>query len=124
MKKPPKPSKPKPHEHDLDAHNHEHLCRIEDKIDNLFRSIGDVMEAIQSFSARVKASFTAIGTSVDGIVSDVTELKRKIEELQASPGTLTPEDQAALDEIESMVGATASKLADLDAATATAPAPQ
>lgn len=89
------------------------------------------MEAIQQFADRVDAAFTALGTSVDGLVTtsdglvaDAALLKKMIAELQASTGTVTAEDQARLDKIEtaagnlvSKVGGLAQKLADLDAAT-------
>jgi len=106
-------------------HNHEHLCCIEGKIDKvseqvefLKSSIGDrIMEAIQNFASRVKASFQKIGTSIDGVSADVTELKRIITEIQNSPGTLTPEDQASLDEAEALATEIVTRLEALDAAT-------
>jgi len=75
------------------------------------------MSAISDFSDRVSAKFDAIGTSVDGVVADVAFLKAKIEELQNSPGTITPADQALLDALEARVGTLSTKVADLDAAT-------
>ena len=78
---------------------------------------------IQQFAADVKSKFAQISTSVDGIVADIQGLKKKIDDLQNSPGTFGPEDQAALDEIQALVGTTADKVAALDAATETAPTP-
>lgn len=80
-------------------------------------------EAISSFAARVNTSFDKIGASVDGLVGDVDTLKKKIEELQNSSGSITPEDQALLDAIEARANTVGDKLAALDAATENAPAP-
>jgi hypothetical protein len=82
-----------------------------------------IMEAIQQFSARVTAAFARIGTSVDGIHGDITQLKQLILDLQNSPGTLTPEDQAALDVIETLVSGLETRVSSLDAETGTSPTP-
>ena len=81
------------------------------------------MEAIQTFATRVTEKFNAIEASVDGIVTDIADLKQQITDLQNSPGKITPEDQAALDNIELLVGSTADKVAALDAATSKPPTP-
>lgn len=75
------------------------------------------MEAITKFSADVNVAFDKIGTAVDGLTGDVAQLKKQIEDLQNSPGTLTPEDQAALDAIQTRANAVAEKLSALDALT-------
>ena len=82
------------------------------------------MEAIQSFATRVNQSFERISAAVTAVAADIDGLKQKIEALQSSPGTLTPEDQAALDEIEAAVNATATRLDALDQATEAVPTPQ
>ena len=81
------------------------------------------MEAIQQFSARVAAAFGRIGTSIDGIHSDITQLKQLITDLQNSPGAISPEDQAALDVIETLATSLETRVSALDAETGTAPAP-
>jgi len=92
---------------------------------------------IKDYEARVDAVFTAIGGSVDAIVTsvagvsgDVDRLKSLIKQLQDSAGTVTPEDQALLDKSEAAVNALSSRvtsvkdaLAALDAATEEAPTP-
>jgi ABC-type transporter Mla subunit MlaD len=91
--------------------------------------------AIAEYEAKVDAAFTAIGSSVDAIVTsvagvsgDVDRLKALIAQLQASAGTVTPEDQALLDKSEAAVNGLASRVASvkdamaaLDAATEEAP---
>ncbi len=87
--------------------------------------------AIEQYAAKVDEAFTAIGASVDGIVTsvagvsgDVDRLKATIKALQDSAGTVTAEDQALLDKSEAAVNALSSRvasvkdaLAALDAAT-------
>lgn len=67
------------------------------------------MSQITDFAASVKTNFAAIQTGI-------TALDQKIADLQNSPGTLSPSDQAALDEIQSMS-------ASLATAAATFPPP-
>jgi len=80
-------------------------------------------EAIQAFAGRVNTFLDAIGTSVDGIQGDVTELKRLIKQLQDSAGGVTPEDQATIDAIEARIGALAAKTKGLDDQTDNVPTP-
>jgi len=93
--------------------------------------------AIEQYEAKVNEAFTAIGqtvdsivTSVSGVAGDVERLKATIKALQDSAGTVTPEDQALLDKSEAAVNALAARmnglkeaLASLDAATEEAPSP-
>lgn len=76
-----------------------------------------IMSAISEFAAKQKAHNDRIDTAVAGLTEDVAELNRKIEELQNNPGTITPEDQALLDEIETRSDGIAAKLEALDALT-------
>jgi hypothetical protein len=92
---------------------------------------------IEVYAAKVDEAFTAIGrtvdsivTSVNGVAGDVDRLKATIKALQDSAGTVTPEDQALLDKSEAAVNSLAVRmagvkeaLASLDAATEEAPAP-
>jgi hypothetical protein len=80
-------------------------------------------EAIQAFAARVNARLDEIGTSVDGIQGDVTELKRLIKVLQDSQGQVTPEDAATIDAIEARIGSLAVKTKALDDQTDNVPTP-
>lgn len=79
------------------------------------------MSAISDYAANVNTAFDKISTSVDGVVADVAGLKKKIEELQNSPGSITPEDQKLLDDIQARANGVADKLAALDAETEDAP---
>lgn len=76
-----------------------------------------VMSQISDYSDRVNAKLDSLATSVDGVVADVASLKKKIDDLQNSPGTITPEDQKLLDDIQSRVTSLADKVKTLDEAT-------
>lgn len=75
------------------------------------------MSAISEFAGRVKGYQDQIDAAVTGITGDLQVLNQKIADLQASQGTVTPEDQLLLDEIEARGKAAAEKLAALDALT-------
>ena len=75
------------------------------------------MSAIKDFADKVNAHNEKINTAVAGLTDDIQTLKDKIEELQNSPGAITPEDQALLDAIESSLAAVAAKVEALDGLT-------
>lgn len=75
------------------------------------------MSAIKDFAEKVNAYHAKIDTAITGLTEDVATLKAKIEELQNTPGAITPEDQALLDAIQSQLEAVATKLEALDALT-------
>lgn len=75
------------------------------------------MSAISDFSDRVAASFTQISIGIDGVTADVAMLKDLIEQLQNSPGAISPEDQALLDEMESLAANLSARITALDEAT-------
>ncbi|HWN09750.1 MAG TPA: hypothetical protein VNO50_10865 [Pyrinomonadaceae bacterium] len=97
--------------------------------DDLKESQHKIMDAIQLYSARVRAYQTATqaaiasltvdqaeaSTAIEGIAEDIAELKAIIERIQSSPGTLSPEDQAALDDGEALI---ASSTANIEAVAA------
>ena len=80
-------------------------------------------EPIQAFAGRVNTFLDEIGTSVDGVQGDVTELKRLIKQLQDSAGQVSPEDQATIDALETRIGALAAKTKALDEQTENVPTP-
>lgn len=79
------------------------------------------MSAISQFAARQEAFNTRVDTAVTGIQADVKALTDKITELQNTAGTITPEDQALLDAIETRAAAITEKLEALDALTPPVP---
>ena len=92
---------------------------------------------LQAFADAVNAKFDSIGNDVDslvaslgGITADVKFLKDTIAQLQNTPGTFTPEDQALVDALQARVDALGTKVAaakdtsaSLDAATEVPPTP-
>lgn len=98
----------------------------------------NIMSKISEFAERQNAFNTRIDAAVDGLTTDVQELKKTIavrarrlsgrpprqrEELQNSPGAITPEDQALLDDIENRTSTIVAKLEALDALTPPPPPP-
>lgn len=83
-------------------HNHEHpdfqqhvLCELDTIIHNQQIIIGNqeiTMSQISDFAAKVEANFASTKSGIQA-------LDDKIVAFQNSPGTLSPEDQAALDAI-------------------------
>lgn len=79
-----------------------------------------LMSAISDFAAKQKEFNQRQATAIDGAVEslkgltdDVAALNKKIEELQNSPGTITPEDQALLDDLQTQGDAAAQKAESL-----------
>lgn len=70
---------------DNHAVNHAILHRLVKQNDKL-------MSAISDFSAKVEANFARVNAGIQA-------LDKKIQDFQNSPGTLSPADQAALDQI-------------------------
>jgi hypothetical protein len=78
---------------------------------------------IQAFADKVKAFNDRQDAAIDDVQGDVTELKREIKELQDNPGTLSPEDQALLDSIQTRGEGISTKLEALAAQTPPPPPP-
>lgn len=79
--------------------------------------IQTIMSAISDFATKQNAFNARLDTAIAGVTSDVAALNAKIEELQNTPGAITPEDQALLDEIETRSDAITTKMEALDALT-------
>lgn len=80
-----------------------------------------IMSAISDFAAKQKAFNDRLGSAIDGVVGDVKVLNDKITALQNSAGTVTPEDQALLDDLQKQAEGLTSKAEALDAMTPPAP---
>lgn len=70
-----------------------------------------IMSVITQWAEQEQADLTAISGTLDTITTGIKSLDDKITALQNSPGTLTPEDQAALDGIQSASKALVTKAA-------------
>lgn len=85
--------------------------------------VDHIMSAISDFAAKQKAFNDRTGAAIDGIVADIKTLNDKITELQNSAGTVTPEDQALIDDLQAKGEALASKAEALDAQNPPPPPP-
>ena len=79
------------------------------------------MSAITDFAARQKEFNDRQAKAVQGITDDVKFLSDKLTAIQNSPGTLSAEDQAALDEALARSEAVTTKLEALDSQTPPTP---
>ena len=75
------------------------------------------MSKISEFAEKQTQFNNRIEAAIAGVASDVDPLKAKIDELQNTPGEITPEDQALLDDLQARAEALASRLEALDALT-------
>lgn len=58
------------------------------------------MSALSDFLAHQKAYNDQMNAYVSAILNDVNHLNDVIKQLQESPGAVSPEDQAAIDELQ------------------------
>lgn len=98
------------------------LQRLAQMESNIMSKVSDFAAAQKAYNDRQAAALDSIVASQAGITEDVAELKRLVEELQNSPGEISAEDQALLDELQAKseetttkVEAQAAALAALDA---------
>lgn len=75
------------------------------------------MSAISEFAAQQEAFNARLDAAVTDIQGDVASLKQQIADLLASAGTISPEDQAALEALNARSSEIASKLEALAAET-------
>lgn len=75
------------------------------------------MSKISEFAEKQKAFNDRLDVAISGVTSDIAELNTKIEELQNTPGEITAEDQALLDELQTRIEALTAKAEALDALT-------
>jgi len=76
-----------------------------------------IMSAISTFATAQKAYNDRQAAAIDGLAGDIKTLNDKIAALQESAGTVTPEDQALLDELQAAAEAATAKIEALDAQT-------
>lgn len=78
---------------------------------------GEIMGAIEDFSASLTTTLGTISAGLANIDSDVTSLQNQIEALSNSLGTLTPEQKAMLDDITATVSGIATTVDNIDTRT-------
>ncbi len=75
------------------------------------------MSAISEYASKQNAFNDRIDSAVTGLQGDVTALNELITKLQSTPGTVTAEDQALLDQLQARAETIATKIEALDALT-------
>lgn len=68
-----------------------------------------IMSVITDWAAKQQADLTAISGVLDSIATGVNALDALIKQLQNTSGSITPEDQALLDQIEAQSAALVTK---------------
>jgi len=76
-----------------------------------------IMSAISDFAAAQSAFNVRMSTAVDGIVSDIAGLNELIQKLQNTPGPISAEYQATLDQLVAAGEAATAKAEAADALT-------
>lgn len=90
-------------------------CQLDCLPQNLQEMENRIMSKISEFEARERQRHAATDAGLEGIKADIVALNAKIQELQNSPGAITPEDQALLDGIETSSTALVEKVQGVDA---------
>jgi hypothetical protein len=85
-------------------HHHHHDPAIEQRLGQIqlsLRNLGEIiMSAISDFAVKQNAHNAKVSSDLDAINTGISNLNALIATLQNSAGTVTPEDQATLDQIE------------------------
>lgn len=99
-----------------------HLATKEDLAKAVAQIMATTSEQIKAYPDQVNAQLSSIETNVDqlvtstqGVSADVAFIKAKLDAIQNSPGTLSPEDQASLDQASARTTAVADKLSGVAA---------
>lgn len=95
------------------------LQRIEQAERNIMATIQEFSAQQKAFNTRQAAAIDSAVASVTGLTDDIAKLNQNIQDLQNSPGAITPEDQATLDELSVQGEAVATKSEALAAALKT-----
>lgn len=80
-----------------------------------------IMSIISDFAARQNAYNDKLDQAHSGLTDDIQAMKEIIEKFQNTPGAITPEDQALLDELETRAATAVAKAEALDNLTPPAP---
>ena len=89
----------KRHSSSLDVSN-EMLHTVLTVLEKVQKDQKNIMSKITDFATKEQADLAAVSASLDAVVTGITALDELIKNFQNSPGTLSAEDQAALDGIQ------------------------
>ena len=90
---------------------------ILESLEHLSHQVYHIMSIISDFTTKLNVFFDRQDKAVSDLQGDVDNLTKQIAALQASAGTVTPEDQALLDGIQARASSVSDKLDALDALT-------
>jgi hypothetical protein len=90
------------------------------RLDQIHAQGTKLMSQVTDFAAKVQASFDKVNADLDNITAGIQSLDALITAFQNSPGTLSPSDQTALDQIQA---ASQALVAKADAVSVTPPTP-
>lgn len=77
------------------------LARRLDEIEAALTQLGTtIMSVISDYAAKQEAFNTQIATDLSAVAAQITALNATITQLQNSVGTVTPEDQALIDKLQ------------------------
>lgn len=105
------------------ANNKAVLSQLKDLLAANIEKENRIMSQITDWAAQEEADLTTISTTLDSVVTGVAALDALITAFQNSPGTLSAEDQAALDRIQNASKALVTKSAAISVAPPVAPSP-
>lgn len=111
---------------DVIVHVHSHadaeeLRSIKSTLASLFTLGERTMSAITDFVAKQKIFNDRMDSAITGVTEDVQFLNDKIQQIQTSTGTLSPEDQQSLNEMQARTEAAVARLEALNALTPPTP---
>jgi peptidoglycan hydrolase CwlO-like protein len=101
----------------------EEVFRVEGTLAKILNKLEHMMSAISDFAVKQQAHNDKVSTDLDSIAAQIKTLNDLIAKLQSSPGTITPADQAMLDQIEAAGAALGTKADALAGVVAAPPAP-
>ena len=82
---------------------------ITQSLATLHQKVDQIMSAISDFKVKQDAHNQKVSDDLDAIAAQVKTMNDLIAKLQTSPGTITPEDQATLDQLDAAGAALATK---------------
>lgn len=94
-------------------HHDSIICQLNKMEGRIMTKISEFAEKVNAHHEATTAALGEVSTAVQGVSDDVAGLKALIEELQNTPGEITPEDQALLDSIEAKAGETSAKVTEV-----------
>ena len=95
---------------------------IIERLDRIHLQGKHLMSKVTDFAAAVQTAFDHVSTDLDTIKAGIANLDALIVAFQNSPGTLSVEDQAALDKIQAASAALVAKVDTIDVTPPTPPA--